>query len=136
MAYTLSLLTTAADCDSVIKFANSEKKDLDMKILVLTKSLEDSSETITDLDAELLAANASVTSLTTMIAGLQEGKTKDKNKRELKREEYSLYLLNERRGKNGSAAQLEGELELACITQRQASFVDFITSVTAHKATL
>ncbi|MES2650052.1 MAG: hypothetical protein V4717_24460 [Bacteroidota bacterium] len=136
MAYTLSLLTTAADCDAVLKFANKEKKDLDYRILQLGRSLENYSENNTESDAELLALNAEITGLTSVLATLPLGESWTDNDMKLKKAQYSLYLLNAHMNKNGKPAQLERELELEYANQKLASVTSFLADVTTRKAAL
>jgi peptidoglycan hydrolase CwlO-like protein len=136
MAYTLTLLTTAAECDAVLKYAKNDKKDLQYKKLQLTRSLEDFNENSTELNDQLAALTAEVTTLTTVIAGLADGPYKTEQNKKLKKAEYSLFLATSRKNKNGSPAQLERELELEQADQQIAAVETFISQVTTHKAGL
>ncbi len=136
MNYSLTLLTTAADCDTVLKYAANDKKDLDYKKIQLSRSLESFSENSVEIEAQITALSNEVSTLTTVIAGLADGDYKNEQVKKLKRAEYSLFLANSRKSKNGSPAQLERELELEQAVQQLAAATDFINQVTAHKATL
>jgi hypothetical protein len=136
MSYTLSLLTTAADCDTVLKYAANDKKDLEYKKLQLSRSLDDISENSAEIEAQIVSLTNEVTTLTNVIAGLADGNYKNDQVKKLKRAEYNLFLAQSRKSKNGSPAQLERELELEQAEQQLVSVNDFIGQVTTHKATL
>ena len=89
MAYSLTLLKTAADCDAVLQFAGTEKADLELKKLVMSHSLQNFSEDSLELDAELASVNSEITTLQTVIATLPEGKIKEDNMDKLKKAEYT-----------------------------------------------
>lgn len=136
MSYTLNLLTTAAECDSVLKYAASDKKNLEYKKIQLTRSLDDFSESNSETDSQIGALTNEVNTLTTVIAGLSEGPYKNEQVKKLKRAEYSLFLANSKKSKNGSPEQLERELELEQADAQLAAVDAFVTQVTTHKGTL
>jgi hypothetical protein len=136
MDYSHSLLKTKAECDALLKKAKGIKKDLELKKLQLESSLEDYTENSSDLAGNLQAAQLDVDTQTALVAGLPEGKKKEKEKIELQKAQLRLTLLNDRKNKNGSPEQLERELELAFTIEKLVVVDGFITGVTAHKATL
>ena len=136
MSYTVSLLKTAAECDSLLQQATREKRDLEVKKVVLANSLVNLSEDGESLATELALANGDVTTYTSVLATLSPGKTWDEYDDKLATANYRLRVLNKRAGKKGGEAQVDHELDLADLDAMVANRTAVIDAVTAHKATL
>ena len=137
MSYTVSLLKTAAECDSLILQVTREKRDLDVKKVVLANTLVNLSEDGESLATELALANGDVTTYTSVLATLTpQGKAWLEYDDKLATAVYRLRVLNKRAGKKGGEAQVDHELDVADLDAMVANRTAVIDAVTAHKATL
>ncbi len=136
MSYTVSLLTTEAECDSLLTIAAKEKSDLEFRTTSLTRQKENYSETSTTVDQVLLATNAEVAALQTVIANLVDGSTKDDQIAKLKRAELKQFLLLQKDKNYGSASVLILELDVNR-NQKQLDEVNaFIATVEQRKGVI
>ena len=137
MSYTVSLLKTAAECDSLLLQVTREKRDLDVKKVVLANTLVNLSEDGESLATELALANGDVTTYTSVLATLTpQGKAWLEYDDKLATAVYRLRVLNKRAGKKGGEAQVDHELDVADLDAMVANRTAVIDAVTAHKATL
>ena len=137
MSYTVSLLKTAAECDSLLLQVTREKRDLDVKKVVLANTLVNLSEDGESLATELALANGDVTTYTSVLATLTpDGKAWKEYDDKLATAVYRLRVLNKRAGKKGGEAQVDHELDVADLDAMVANRTAVIDAVTAHKATL
>ena len=134
--YSVSQLTTVADCDAVLNIATKEKKDLEWKKLSLERQKEMYAENSVEVSTELAAKQAELTALDSVIASLPDGELKDENIKKRKRAEYSIFLLNDRKANYGSVALLEKEYDLQRILRELEETQVFITEVEARKGTV
>ena len=75
--YTVSNLTTIADCDVLLTMANKEKADLAFKKLSEERLVTNYSTTSVEIDAVLQGVLAEISAVDTIIATLPEGSTKE-----------------------------------------------------------
>jgi hypothetical protein len=136
MAYSVDALKTVAECDAVLEAATEEKKDLNVKKVVLDNLVENTSDSNKEVSNELAVLAARIAGLKASIAVLPDGATKDDELDKLKRAEHSEYLLQRRQIKRGAPAVLSRELELEMITRSLAAIDDFTAAVTTRKAAL
>lgn len=134
--YTVSNLTTIADCDVLLTMANKEKADLSFKKLSEERLVTNYSSTSVELDAVLQGVNAEIAAVDSVIAVLPEGSTKDSEEKRKVRLEYKKFLLENRKESYGAVALLEKELELERVNKQLDEVNVFINAITAHKATL
>lgn len=134
--YSVTNLTTIADCDVLLTMANKEKADLTFKKLSEERLVTNYSTTAIEIDAVLQGVIAEIAAVDTVLAVLPEGSTKEAEEKRKVRLEYKKFLLENRKESYGAVALLEKELDLERV-QKQLDEVDvFIAAVTAHKATL
>ncbi len=134
--YTVSNLTTIADCDVLLTMANKEKADLAFKKLSEERLVTNYSTTSVEIDAVLQGVLAEISAVDTIIATLPEGATKENEEKRKVRLEYKKFLLENRKESYGAVALLEKELDLERVNKQLDEVNLFIDAVTAHKATL
>ena len=134
--YTVSNLTTIADCDVLLTMANKEKADLVFKKLSEERLVTNYSTTSVEIDAVLQGVLAEISAVDTIIATLPEGATKENEEKRKVRLEYKKFLLEDRKESYGAVALLEKELDLERVNKQLDEVNLFIDAVTAHKATL
>lgn len=134
--YTVSNLTTIADCDVLLTMANKEKADLAFKKLSEERLVTNYSTTSIEIDAVLQGVVAEIAAVDSILAVLPEGSTKDSEEKRKVPLEYKKFLLENRKESYGAVALLEKELDLERVNKQLDEVNLFIDAVTAHKATL
>ena len=134
--YTVSNLTTIADCDVLLTMANKEKADLAFKKLSEERLVTNYSTTSVEIDAVLQGVTAEIAAVDSILAVLPNGPTKDSEENRKVRLEYKKFLLENRKESYGAVALLEKELDLERVNKQLDEVNLFIDAVTAHKATL
>ena len=134
--YSVTNLTTIADCDVLLTMANKEKADLAFKKLSEERLVTNYSTTSVEIDAVLQGVLAEISAVDTIIATLPEGATKENEEKRKVRLEYKKFLLENRKESYGAVALLEKELDLERVNKQLDEVNLFIDAVTAHKATL
>lgn len=130
MDYTVSLITSRADCQVMIDMANTDKGTLAFHSLGLQRQKETASTTSVSIDADMASAEAEITVLNTVIAGLPEGTVKEEMKSRLKKADYKKFLLDQRKVNYGSLAVLGKEYDIAVAEQSIAETDAFILALT------
>jgi hypothetical protein len=134
--YSVTNLTTIADCDVLLTMANKEKSDLAFKKLSEERLVTNYSTTAVEIDAVLQGVIAEIAAVDSILAVLPEGPTKDSEEKRKVRLEYKKFLLENRKESYGAVALLEKELDLERINKQLDEVNLFIDAVTAHKVTL
>jgi hypothetical protein len=134
--YSVTNLTTIADCDVLLTMANKEKADLAFKKLSEERLVTNYSTTSVEIDAVLQGVIAEIAAVNSILAVLPEGPTKDSEEKRKVRLEYKKFLLENRKESYGAVALLEKELDLERVNKQLDEVNLFIDAVTAHKATL
>jgi len=134
--YSLNKITTVADCDVLLAWAEKEKSDLTFKQLSVERITVNYSSTSVEIDAILQGVIAEIEATETVIAALPEGPTKEDLQKKKTRLEYKKFLLENRKDSYGSVALLEKELDLERINKELDEVDVFITGITTHKSTL
>jgi hypothetical protein len=134
--YSLNKINTVADCNVLLTWAEKEKSDLTFKQLSVERVAVNYSSTSIEIDAVLQGVVAEISAIDTIIGTLAEGPTKEDLVKKKTRLEYKRFLLENRKESYGSVALLEKELDLERINKELDEVDVFITTVTAHKATL
>jgi hypothetical protein len=134
--YSVSNLTTVADCDVLLGIAQKEKSDLNFKKLSEERLVTNYSNTAVEIDAILQGVNAEIAAVDTVLAILPEGPTKEAEEKRKVRLEYRKFLLENRKESYGAVAQLEKELDLERVNKQLAEVDVFIAEVTTHRDTL
>jgi hypothetical protein len=136
MNYSVSLISTTADCDLLLSLAAKEKGDLDFRKLSLERQRSSYAETAVEVETELQSVNAEMAALISIIASLPDGQTKDENITKRKKLELKHHLLSEKRDNYGVVALLEKEYSVARIEKELAATQEFSTALEARKAAI
>ena len=136
MAYTVTLLTTIADCNSVITLAQKDKKNYEHKKYTLLHNLENSQENSTERQNRLIVINSEVAMLESIIAGLPEGEMKEEAITNLMRKKTTQRVVSNGNSSSTPVNLLDNELEISRIDMNVAETVAFMNAVEAHKASL
>jgi hypothetical protein len=134
--YSVTNLTTIADCDVLLTMANKEKADLAFKKLSEERLVTNYSTTSVEIDAVLQGVIAEIAAVDSILAVLPNGPTKDSEEKRKVRLEYKKFLLENRKESYGAVALLEKEIDLERVNKQLDEVNLFIDAVTAHKATL
>jgi len=134
--YSVTNLTTIADCDVLLNMANKEQGDLTFKKLSEERLVTNYSTTSVEIDAVLQGVIAEIAAVDSILAVLPNGPTKDSEEKRKVRLEYKKFLLENRKESYGAVALLEKELDLERVNKQLDEVNLFIDAVTAHKATL
>lgn len=136
MSYSISGLTTVADCDVLLTWTGKEKADLEFKKLSEERLTTRYATTSVEVDAVLQGVLVELSAVDTIIGVLPEGPTKDEEIKKKVKLEYKKFLLENRKESYGAVALLEKEIDLARVVKELDEVNAFITLVTDHKATL
>lgn len=134
--YSVTNLTTIADCDVLLTLENKEKADLTFKKMSEERLVTNYSSTAVEIDAVLQRVIAEIAAVDTVLTVLPEGSTKEAEEKRKVRLEYKKFLLENRKESYGTVALLEKELDLERVNRQIAEVDVFIAEITAHKATL
>ena len=134
--YSVTNLTTIADCDVLLTMANKEKADLVFKKLSEERLVTNYSTASVEIDAVLQGVIAEIAAVDSILTVLPNGPTKDSEEKRKVRLEYKKFLLENRKESYGAVALLEKELDLERVNKQLDEVNLFIDAVTAHKATL
>ena len=136
MPYTVTYLTTVADCDLMLAKADQQKSDLNYRKLTLERQKTRFAETAVEVEAELQASNSEATALDAIIASLPDGDTKDETVVRKRKLELKLFLLQQKKDDFGGSALVEKEFDLGRVNKELEEADAFIAAVTARKAAL
>ncbi|RTY90617.1 hypothetical protein [Flavobacterium sp. GT3R68] len=134
--YSLNKITTVADCDVLLAWAEKEKSDLTFKQLSVERVTTNYSSISVEIDAILQGVVAEIAAVEMVIGVLPDGPTKEDEIKRKTRLEYKRFLLENRKESYGSVALLEKELDLERINKELDETDVFISGVTVHKSTL
>ncbi|MCI1187785.1 hypothetical protein MON38_10170 [Hymenobacter sp. DH14] len=133
----MNLLTAAADCDAAIAVADSELRDLQHREDNLDYVRENSTESATEVQAEMASLTAEIDALNTIIPTLAAGtKARKTNEISLRRATNRQAILNDKQDSRGPVALLTRELNLAQVQAQITETTAFKTAVVARKAAL
>lgn len=137
MAYSVNLLTTVAECDAALAAADSELRDLQHREDNLDYVRENTTESATEVQAELASLTAEINALNTIIPSLADGtKARKSNEISLRRATNRQAILNDKQDSRGPVALLTRELNLAQVQAQITETNAFKAAVVARKAAL
>ena len=137
MAYSVNLLTTVAECDAALAAADSELRDLQHREDNLDYVRENTTESATEVQAELASLTAEINALNTIIPSLADGtKARKSNEISLRRATNRQAILNDKQDLRGPVALLTRELNLAQVQAQITETNAFKAAVVARKAAL
>ena len=129
MDYTVSLLTTAADCQAAINIARAEKENLDYKRMGLSRQRQSATLNAASIEAELAAVNAELEVLQQILNTVQEGQLKEETRGKFKKADYKKFLLENKKANYGALSMIEKEYDLASNDKVIAETVDYINAL-------
>lgn len=132
MDYSLSSVSSVADCNVLLSMAAKEKADLEFKKLSTERVTARLNETSISLAAELQGVLVEIDATETIIAVLPEGPSKDDALNKKIRLEYRKFLLETRIASNGITALLEKEMDLGRIIKEVEEVDIFVAAVEAR----
>jgi len=136
MSYSISKITTVADCDLLLAWAAKEKADLNFKKLSEERLTNNYSAASIEIDAELQAVITEIASTETVIATLPAGNSKEEAIKKKVKLEYKKFLLENRKESYGVVALLEKELDLSKVTLELNEIDSFTAAIATRKAEL
>jgi hypothetical protein len=134
MNYSFNLITLPAQCDSLIKIAERDKRTILARKQSLSVRAENSAEDVSHNIAELAILNAQVAAHTASIATMPDGPEKEKEITKKMDMEVRIRKMNE--GELTPMGQLERQYDIAQMDAQLLEIDAFIAAVAAHKATL
>ena len=132
MNYTVSLLKTQADCQTLIDLTESDKAGLAYRKTGIERQRESVEKNSVDIDAELASAVAEVNALQIVIDGLPDGDVKDDTVIRFKKADLKRIVLEKRKVNSGVLSMLTKEYDIACIEKDIQEADAFIAVVTAR----
>ncbi|MBC8110371.1 MAG: hypothetical protein H7Y04_04860 [Verrucomicrobia bacterium] len=136
MALTLNLLQTQADCDKVLADLNQTQQTLQFNRLRFERSKDTATQRATGIDADIASNQAEVSSLAPVVASLPESDIKAQLQGRLRRAEFNLANLQERKLRSGATAVILLESQINETDSRLNVLNTDITQVETHKGTL
>ncbi|RZJ33576.1 MAG: hypothetical protein EOO51_13265 [Flavobacterium sp.] len=133
MNYSVTSLTTTADCDVLLSMAAKEKADLNFKQLSAERLTARFTQTSQDIAADLQGVLAEISATETIISVLPEGPSKEDALDKLTRLQYKKFLLETRMESYGTVAWLEKEMDLGRIIMELQEVDIFTAAVEARK---
>jgi hypothetical protein len=109
MTYSLSQITTKADCDALIESANLEREDIQFRKTQQDRSYRTVSTGSSGVEAELSGVITEIAGAEMAIQTLPDGPTKKLFESRLTKLKYRKFLLEERKVRFGVFTLLEKE---------------------------
>lgn len=136
MSYLISGVTTTEDCDVLLTSADKEKAELEFKKLSEERLVNKYATTSVEVEGILQGVLVELSAVETIIGVLPDGPTKEEELKKKVKLEYKKFLLENRKESYGAVALLEKEMDLNRVARELEEVNEFISVVTAHKATL
>lgn len=135
MAYSLKLLTTHAQCDVVLTYAQTRLGLLHPHPQPDHRA-DHRAAPADDAAAELMTLDAYLTALPPMIATLPPGQERERQANDLRLKTARRDTLLARQSQQGPEALVEAELDATLVAVQLPLVQALLTQVTAHRATL
>jgi len=136
MAYSLKLLTTRAQCDVVLAYANAKLSLLNYHDTQTGRRADNLTASTLNDTSELTSLNAYITGLTPVVATLPPGKDRTRQENELRLRIDRRDTLLARQSQQGPEALVEAELDATLVDAQLPLVQELVAQVTAHRATL
>lgn len=136
MSYTLTSLSTKADCIALLTIANREKEGMVYKKSGLQRQSQTATLTAMEISASLAAVTAELEALESILLNLPAGPTYDENVVRKTKAEYKKFLLEQRSGNYGPIALVEKEYDMACIDKTIEETDAFIEALETRREEL
>jgi len=130
MNYSIQLLATKPDCQTLIDIANSEKEGLAYRKTGLERQRLSVTGNATEIETELASVTAELDTLQSLYDKMPPGQTKQETMVKLTKAEYKKFLLEQRKGNYGVLSVLEKEYDISCVEKDIAETDAFILALT------
>jgi hypothetical protein len=137
MPFPVNLLTTVEECDVVLGDAQTDLRDLNVRVTVLSAQGDRTSESAAEITAELGAQNVIITALTPVVGTLPESsKARTDIEGDLRRATQRRDNLLASQKARGAVAALNRARELRQVQVQITEVTTFIAEVTARRGVL
>lgn len=136
MSFSVEKLSNVSDCESVTKLLEKEKDDLDFRGIVLSRQIKSYAGNATEIAADLIAADAEITSLNAQLEVVPAGDRREKLITDLDRAKLRKRTLTARQLDYGTVALVEREVELAMANAQLSIVSAGLADVATRKAAL
>lgn len=136
MQYSLTAITSVADCDAILAKARMEQNELLFQKTVQDRQYILVTSGSSGVDAELTGVISQKTALETAAAILPEGPAKQDLTDKISDLQHKQSQLERRRRRYGTPALLQKEYEITAIEKQLTEHVSYIDAVTQRKAEL
>jgi hypothetical protein len=136
MVYSLTQITTVADCNSLIESAEMERDEIAFRKQQQERQYNNISNGTVGVDVELAAVSAEIASVEPIISGLPEGPIKKEYQARLTKLYYKKFTLEQRKDQYGIFALLEKEFQINCIEQELVVNTAYVAALEARKLEL
>jgi hypothetical protein len=133
MSYTLTSLSTKADCIVLLNIANAERDSLLYRKTGQQRQSHTAILTSMEIATSLATITAELDALEAILAALPPGPIYDENKVKKTKATYKKFLLEQRRGNYGPIALLEKEYTIACLDKDIVETDSFIAALAARR---
>jgi hypothetical protein len=134
MAYSLSNLTSVADCDLLIGMLTKEQEDLVVQKVVQTKRADDLSDNSVDFQTDLISVQGELDIIEGVIAALPNGPQKEKQLTARLALELRLRRLNERKDNYGPVGLINAQYEIEVLDLNLTAINNLIADVQTRRA--
>ncbi len=137
MAYSLSKISTKADCDTLIASVQKEKSSLEFQQTTLEHHEEVfENGQASSIDKELAALNTELTGVAAIIDTLDPGKVKENYVKKQASLTLRQLILTEKKNYYGTVALVQTEFELAQVALQITEASNLIAALQARKEAL
>jgi hypothetical protein len=134
MAYSLTNLTSVADCDLLIGMLTKEQEDLVFQQVVQTKRADDLSDNSVDFQTDLISVQGELDIIEGVIAALPNGPQKEKQLTAKLALELRLRRLNERKDNYGPVGLINAQYQIEVLDLTLSSINNLIADVQTRRA--
>jgi hypothetical protein len=136
MAISLELITLPEEADSLLKTAQRDKRIFEHRKESIDLRTATSAENAIELQQDLTASQAELTTAIAIIASLPEGSKKEEEITKKLSLELKIRKLTESGNKSGALALIEKEYDADLLDRQLAGIETFMDAVLARKAAL
>lgn len=129
MEYSILLLKTKDDCNALLSIANEDKAALEFRKVSLERHRVTSSGSSISIETDLQTIQAQIALSESIIAGIPDGDTKDKEITKLKGLDYRRSVLTQRKKSHGIIAVLQTEYDIESVVKDIATADSFIEAI-------
>jgi hypothetical protein len=134
MSYSLTNLTSVADCDLLIGMLTKEQEDLVVQKVVETKRADDLSDNSVDFQTDLISVQGELDIIEGVIATLPNGPQKEKQLTNRLALELKLRRLNERKDNYGPVGLINAQYQIEVLDLTLTAINNLIADVQTRRA--